>query len=52
MSETDDYVRADVRGFLDMLATMDRPMIDEVPLEEARASYAMLGQVAEAGVIG
>ena len=48
MADSEDYVRADVRGFLDMLEAMGRPMIDEVPLEEARASYAMLGQVAEA----
>ena len=36
MSQTDHFVRDDVRGFLDYLASLDRPELDQQPLEEAR----------------
>ena len=47
MSDTDDFVRADVRGFLDMLAAVGRPPLDELSLDEARSSFVTMGQLAE-----
>lgn len=47
MADAETYVREDVRGFLDMLAAMGGPQMDEVPLADARASYLMMGQLAE-----
>lgn len=47
MADTEHYVRDDVRGFLDMLKAMNGPELDEVPLDQARASYTMMGQLAE-----
>ncbi|ANY20468.1 Lipase 2 [Tsuneonella dongtanensis] len=40
-------MRDDVHGFLAMLAAMDRRAMDEVSVEESRAAYALIGQVAE-----
>ncbi len=48
MADAEHYVRDDVRGFLDMLAQMGGPELDELPIDEARASYTTLGQLAEA----
>ncbi|MXO73751.1 alpha/beta hydrolase fold domain-containing protein [Altererythrobacter aerius] len=48
MADTELYVRDDVKGFLDMLAAMNGPQMDEVPLAEARAAFATMGQLAEA----
>lgn len=48
MNDPEQFVRDDVRGFLAMLEAMDRPHMDEMPLEEARAAYVLMGQVAEA----
>lgn len=47
MADAEHYVREDVRGFLDMLASMNGPQMDEVPLADARAAYATLGMLAE-----
>jgi acetyl esterase len=46
LSDTGHFVRDDVRGFLDYLASLDRPELDEQPLEEAR-----MGMIAMAPVI-
>ncbi len=46
MSGTGHFVRDDVRGFLDYLASIDRPELDEQPLEEAR-----MGMIAMAPII-
>jgi len=46
MADGVHFVREDVRGFLDYLASMDRPELDEQPLEEAR-----MGMIAMAPVI-
>ncbi len=46
MSGTHHFVRDDVRGFLDYLASIDRPELDEQPLEEAR-----MGMIAMAPII-
>ena len=48
MNDAENYVREDVRGFLAMLEAMNRPHMDEMPLEEARAAYVAISQVAEA----
>lgn len=48
MSDSDHFVRDDVRGFLDMLAALDRPEMDEIPVEDARAGFTAMGQIAEA----
>lgn len=37
MNDAGHFVREDVRQFLDFLASMDRPELDQQPLEEARA---------------
>jgi acetyl esterase len=47
VADGEHYVREDVRGFLDMLAAMNGPQMDEVPLADARAGYATLGMLAE-----
>ncbi len=48
MADTEHYVRADVRGFLDMLAQMGGPQMDEIPLDQARGSYVAMKSLAEA----
>jgi acetyl esterase len=45
LSDTDHFVRDDVRGFLDYLASLDRPELDEQPLEEARAGMIAMAPV-------
>ena len=45
MSETGHFVRDDVRAFLDYLASLDRPQLDEQPLEEARMGMIALAPV-------
>jgi acetyl esterase len=45
LSDTDHFVRDDVRGFLDFLASLDRPELDEQPLEEARAGMIAMAPV-------
>lgn len=47
MTDPVHFVREDVRGFLAMLEAMARPHMDEMPVEEARAAYVMMAQVAE-----
>lgn len=47
MSDTEHYVRGDVRMFLQMLEQMGGLQMDEVPLADARQSYAAMGQLAE-----
>lgn len=48
MADTEHYVREDVRGFLDMLAAMGRPGVEELPPEEGREGMRVLGSFAEA----
>lgn len=48
MTDAAPYVRPDVRGFLDFLNAQPGPALNELSLEEARASYVVMGQVAEA----
>ncbi|MFA9199849.1 MAG: alpha/beta hydrolase [Cypionkella sp.] len=48
MGDTEHFVRDDVRGFLAMLEAMGGPQLDEVPIEQARASYNAMAQLAEA----
>jgi acetyl esterase len=45
MSEAGHFVRDDVRGFLDFLGSMDRPELDEQPLEEARGGMVAMAPV-------
>ena len=48
MADTEHYVRDDVRGFLDMLAQMGGPQMDEIPLDQARGAYVAMKSLAEA----
>ena len=48
MSQTDHYVRDDVRAFLDFLKSQDGPQIYELPLDEARAAPRAMGELADA----
>ncbi|PZO69993.1 MAG: lipase [Pelagerythrobacter marensis] len=48
MANTEHYVRDDVRGFLQMLEQIGRPGIEEMPVEEGRASMRTLNAMAEA----
>ena len=48
MSQTDHYVRDDVRAFLDFLKSQDGPQIFELPLHEARAAPRARGEFADA----
>ena len=48
MSQTDHYVREDVRAFLDFLKSQDGPQIYELPLHEARAAPRAMGEFADA----
>lgn len=48
MSDTQHYVRDDVRAFLDVLKSMDRPQVHQLPLEEARAAPRAMGEMADA----
>ncbi len=48
MADTEHYVREDVRGFLDMLAAMGRPGVEELPPEEGREGMRVLTSLAEA----
>jgi acetyl esterase len=45
MNDAGQFVRDDVRGFLKFLASMDRPELDEQPLEEARAGMIAMAPV-------
>lgn len=47
MSDSEPYVRADVRAFLDLLAQAGGPPIDEVSIEDARAAYQALHNLAD-----
>jgi acetyl esterase len=48
MSQTDPYVREDVRAFLDALKAMDGPQVHELPLDQARAAPGAMGAFADA----
>ncbi|MBD3728594.1 MAG: alpha/beta hydrolase [Sphingomonadales bacterium] len=48
MAETEHYVRADVRAFLDMLAAMGRPQLHEMGVEEAREASRTMTALADA----
>lgn len=48
MSDATPYVRPDVKVLLDMLAAMGGPKMSEIPLADARASYAQMGALVEA----
>ena len=48
MSEATPYVRPDVKMLLDMLAAMGGPKMDQIPLADARASYAQMAAMVEA----
>jgi len=45
LNDNGHYVRDDVRGFLDYLATLDRPELDQQPLEEARGGMIAMAPV-------
>ena len=47
MADEHDYIRADVKAFLDGLAAMPRPNISEMSLEEARGGYLALHAIAD-----
>ncbi|HEY7808147.1 MAG TPA: alpha/beta hydrolase [Croceibacterium sp.] len=42
MNDAGHFVRDDVRGFLDVLASMDRPELADQPIEEARAGMVAM----------
>jgi acetyl esterase len=48
MADTEPYVREDVRAFLTLLEAAGGPPLDEVTLEEARAGYQALHDMADA----
>ncbi|MEW4447812.1 alpha/beta hydrolase [Qipengyuania sp. JC766] len=48
MADTEPYVRADVRAFLDMLESIGRPGVEEIGAEEGRKGMRVLGAMAEA----
>lgn len=48
MNDNGPFVREDVRGFLDFLASMDRPQLFDMPLAEARASARTMGPMVDA----
>lgn len=45
MNDNGHFVREDVRGFLDFLASMERPELDQQPLAEARAGMVAMAPV-------
>ncbi|MGZ3171870.1 MAG: alpha/beta hydrolase [Croceibacterium sp.] len=45
MNDNAPFVRDDVRGFLDFLASMERPELDQQPLAEARAGMVAMAPV-------
>ncbi|MGZ3264134.1 MAG: alpha/beta hydrolase [Croceibacterium sp.] len=45
MNDNAPFVRDDVRGFLDFLASMERPEFDQQPLAEARAGMVAMAPV-------
>ncbi|HSQ96277.1 MAG TPA: alpha/beta hydrolase [Croceibacterium sp.] len=45
MNDNSPFVRDDVRGFLDFLASMERPELDQQPLAEARAGMVAMAPV-------
>lgn len=47
MSDIDHFVRDDVHMFLQMLEQVDGPQMDEVTLEQARASYNSMRELTE-----
>lgn len=47
MADSEPFVRPDVRAFLDMLASMNRPQMADMPLAEARAGYQLLTDLAD-----
>ena len=47
MSDTEHYVRDDVRGFLDMLEQLGRPGVEEVGHIEGRTAMKAMGAIAE-----
>jgi len=47
MNDAGLFIRDDVRGFLEFLASIDRPELDEQPLAEARAGMVAMGPMVE-----
>lgn len=47
MSQTEPYIRPDMKAFLEALAAMGGPAIADMTLEEARASYVALHGMAD-----
>jgi acetyl esterase len=47
MTSDTPFVRPDVRAFLDMLVALNRPDLGDMPIEEARASYLMMRDMAD-----
>jgi len=47
MNNQTPYIRPDMKGFLDMMATVNGPKLADMSLEEARASYQALHNVAD-----
>jgi acetyl esterase len=47
MADTEHFVRDDVRAFLAFLEAQNGPELDEVPLDQARASFSAMGMLAE-----
>ena len=48
MTDTPPFVRPDVAGFLAFLNSQPGPALNELPLDEARMAYTVMGSVAEA----
>lgn len=47
MTDAEPFIRPDVRIFLDLLEQLNRPELADMPIEEARASYTMMRDLAE-----
>lgn len=48
MTDPTPFVRPDVAGFLGFLNSQPGPKMNEMPLDEARAAFAVMGEIAEA----
>ncbi|MXO58682.1 alpha/beta hydrolase fold domain-containing protein [Altererythrobacter salegens] len=48
MASNNHFVRDDVRAFLDYLASLNQPMLYELPVEEARAGARAMGPMVDA----
>ncbi|WP_126172638.1 alpha/beta hydrolase [Altericroceibacterium xinjiangense] len=47
MTDTEPYVRDDVRALLDLLGSLQRPELDEVPIEQVRQSMSAMQTMVE-----